>query len=52
MTYFIIEFGANIIAMVPENWLNIDETKAKWPPYKNDGRIMLAIDKIKLPISE
>lgn len=52
MTYYIIEFGDNTIAMVPEIWLNIDKTKAKWPPYKDDGRIMLAIDKMEPPTTE
>lgn len=52
MTYFIVEFGDNAIAMIPENWLNEDKTKAKWPPYKDDKKIMLAIDKMELPTSE
>ncbi|XP_071639680.1 uncharacterized protein [Temnothorax longispinosus] len=52
MMYFIVEFGDNAIAMIPENWLNEDKTKAKWPPYKDDGKIMLAIDKMELPTSD
>lgn len=52
MMYFIVEFGDNTIAMVPENWLNKDKTMTKWPPYKDDKKIVLAIDKMELPTSE
>lgn len=52
MTYFIVEFEDNTIAMVPENWLNVDKTKTKWPSYKEDRKIMIAIDKMELPTSE
>lgn len=52
MTYFIIEFEDNTIAIVPDNWLNKEKTMTKWPPYNNDGRIKLAIDKMELPTSE
>lgn len=52
MTYFIVEFDDNTIAIVPDNWLNADKTKAKWPSYKDDGKIMVTIDKMELPTSE